>query len=164
MFFPKKFFPNLYRSHHLFSCLYKNTAFGPFRRPDKISESRNSSPLSKSIAPIRLNLVPPKPDCPPYQQTEHIPSISDGILVQLQTKTSRERPKSAPYLRLNKTRKPLFLQLETAIFFDFIFEVSGKSHSTEKCKRGTLWDFLNIHSVAKYQKIDGGAIKKFRKK
>ena len=35
------------------------------------------------------------------------------------------------------------------------FEVSGKSHSAEKCKRGTLWDFLNIHSVAKYQKIDG---------
>ena len=27
--------------------------------------------------------------------------------------TSRERPKSAPYLRLNKTRKPLFLRLET---------------------------------------------------
>ena len=28
-------------------------------------------------------------------------------------KTSRERPKSAPYLRLKKTRKPLFPQLET---------------------------------------------------
>ena len=27
--------------------------------------------------------------------------------------TSRERPKSAPYRRLKKTRKPLFLQLET---------------------------------------------------
>ena len=27
--------------------------------------------------------------------------------------TSREQPKSAPYLRLKKTRKPLFLQLET---------------------------------------------------
>ena len=27
--------------------------------------------------------------------------------------TSRERPKLAPYLRLKKTRKPLFLQLET---------------------------------------------------
>ena len=33
-----------------------------------------------------------------------------------------------------------------------------KSHSAEKCKRGTLWDFLNIHSVAKYQKIDGGTL------
>ena len=64
--------------------------------------------------------------------------------------TSRERPKSAPYLRLKKTRKPLFLQLETTkalkklkiekknsdFFFEFFFEVSGKSHSAEKCKRG----------------------------
>ena len=64
--------------------------------------------------------------------------------------TSRERPKSAPYLRLKKTRKPLFLQLETTkalkklkiekkiseYFFEFFFEVSGKSHSAEKCKRG----------------------------
>ena len=31
----------------------------------------------------------------------------------LDEQTSRERPKSAPYLRLKKTRKPLFLQLET---------------------------------------------------
>ena len=52
--------------------------------------------------------------------------------------TSRERPKSAPYLRLKKTRKPLFLQLETTkalkklkiekknfrIFFEFFFEIS----------------------------------------
>ena len=81
-FFRKMFFPNLYRSHHLFSCLYKkNTAFGPFRRPDGISESRSSSPLSKSVAPIRLNLVPPKPDCSPYQQT----SLNTTSLVQLQT-------------------------------------------------------------------------------
>ena len=37
----------------------------------------------------------------------------------------------------------------------------------ENVKGGTLWDFLNIHSVAKYQKNDGGpfgAIKKFRGK
>ena len=31
----------------------------------------------------------------------------------IQSLTSRERPKSAPYLRLKKTRKPLFLQLQT---------------------------------------------------
>ena len=95
-------------------------------------------------------------------------------------RTSRERPKSAPYLRLKKTqkRKPLFLQLETTkalkklnikkknfrIFFRNFFEVSGKSHSAEKCKRGTLWDFLNIHSVAKYQKLMGGTIKKTSEK
>ena len=37
----------------------------------------------------------------------------------------------------------------------------------ENVKGGILWDFLNIHFVAKDQKIDGGpfgAIKKFRKK
>ena len=64
--------------------------------------------------------------------------------------TSRERPKSAPYLRLKNTRKPLFLQLETTKalkklkiekkkfpnFLNFFFEVSGKSHSAEKCERG----------------------------
>ena len=31
-------------------------------------------------------------------------------------------------------------------------------------KGGTLWDFLNIHSVAKYQKLMGGTIKKIGKK
>ena len=87
--------------------------------------------------------------------------------------TSKERPKSAPYLRLKKTRKrkPLFLQLGTTkplkklkiekknskFFFRNFFEVSG---SAEKCKRGTHWDFLYIHSVAKYQKLMGGTIEK----
>ena len=31
-------------------------------------------------------------------------------------------------------------------------------------KGGTLWDFLNIHSVAKYQKLIRGTIKKIREK
>ena len=102
---------------------------------------------------------------------------SKGLTVNFflrKSKTSRERPKSAQYLRLNKTRKPLFLQTETTKalkklieeIFPNLFEVSGKLHIAEKCK-GTLWDFLNIHSVAKYQKLMGGhfgAIKKFRKK
>ena len=66
------------------------------------------------------------------------------------TLNSRERPKSAPYLRLNKTRKLLFPQLEATKalkklkieeknfpnFLSKFFEVSGKSHSAEKCKRG----------------------------
>ena len=47
--------------------------------------------------------------------------------------------------------------------FQIIFEVSGKSHSAEKCKRGTFWDFLNIHSVTKYQKIDGGPLGAIKK-
>ena len=31
-------------------------------------------------------------------------------------------------------------------------------------KGGKLWDFLNIRSVARYQKLMGGTIKKIRKK
>ena len=50
-----------------------------------------------------------------------------------EARTCHERPKSAPYLRLKKTRKPLFLQLETA---KALKKVSGKSHSAEKCKGG----------------------------
>ena len=100
--------------------------------------------------------------------------LTVNFFLRKSSKTSRERPKSAQYLRLNKTRKPLFLQTETTKalkklieeIFPNLFEVSGKLHIAEKCK-GTLWDFLNIHSVAKYQKLMGGhfgAIKKFRKK
>ena len=62
--------------------------------------------------------------------------------------TSRERPKSAPYLRLKKIRKPFFLQLEATkaikklkiekkiseFFLDFFFEVSGKPHSAENVR------------------------------
>ena len=67
-FFPKNVLFPTFTDHIAYSVVYtKNTAFGPFRRPGGISESRNSSTLSKSVAPIRLNLVPPKPDCPPYQ-------------------------------------------------------------------------------------------------
>ena len=42
------------------------------------------------------------------------------------------------------------------------------SHSAEKCKRGTLWAFLNKYSVAKYHKTRKGdsfdTLKNFRKK
>ena len=51
-------------------------------------------------------------------------------------------------------------------FFEFFSEVSGSRIVPKNVKGGTLWDFLKIHSVAKYQKIDGGsfgAIKKSEK-
>ena len=51
----------------------------------------------------------------------------------------------------DKTRKPLFPQLETKTFektSDFFFR--KMSHSAEKCKRGDPLGFTNIHSVAKY--------------
>ena len=41
------------------------------------------------------------------------------------------------------------------------------SHSVKKCNKGTLWDFSNIHSVAKYQKVEGvlfGDFEKFSQK
>ena len=94
-------------------------------------------------------------------------------------KTSRERPKSAPYLRLKKTRKrkPLFLQLETTkalkklkiekkseFFFEFFSKFPVSRIVPKNVKGGTLWDFLNIHSVAKYPKLMGGTIKYFGKK
>ena len=93
--------------------------------------------------------------------------------------TSREAPKSAPYLRVNKTRKPLFLQLETtkalkklkfeenfSEFFSKFFSKSPVCRIVPKnVEGGTLWDFLNIYSVANHQKIDrGGEIKNFGKK
>ena len=44
-------------------------------------------------------------------------------------------------------------------FFE-IFLVSGKSHSAEKGKRRTLWEYLNIHFFAK---IEGGPLETFKK-
>ena len=100
--------------------------------------------------------------------------------VVLQPITRRERPKSAPYLRLKKTRnrKPLFLQLETTKalkklkiekkkfpnFFRNFFEVSGKSHSAEKCKRGDALGFFEHPFCCKISKFDGRNNKKIRKK
>ena len=50
VFFPKNVFPNLYRQiTSLIQLFIQKTAFGPFRRPNGISEYRNSSPLSKSV-------------------------------------------------------------------------------------------------------------------
>ena len=94
-------------------------------------------------------------------------------------RTSRERPKSALYLRLKKTRKrkPLFLQLETTKalkklkiekkipnFFSIFLKFPVSRIVPKNVKGGTLLDFLNIHSVAKYQKLMGGTIKKIGKK
>ena len=63
--------------------------------------------------------------------------------------TSRERPKSAPYLRLKKTRKPLFLQLETTKALkklkiekknsEFFLNFFSKSHSAENVKGGRFF-------------------------
>ena len=69
-----------------------------------------------------------------------------------------------------ETTKPLKkLIIEEIIFPEFLFEVSGKSSKSlgitvpKIIKEGTIWDFLNIHSVAKYQKIEGGPLETFKK-
>ena len=50
-------------------------------------------------------------------------------------------------------------------FFENFFEVSGKLNSAKKGERGAVWDFLNIHAVENYQKIEGGPFgKSLRKK
>ena len=98
-------------------------------------------------------------------------------------KPSRELPKSAPYLGLTKTRKPLFpnwrqqklsktkifrRKFSRPFFSKFVLKSSVSRIVPKNVKGGTLWDFyfLNIHYVAKCQKIGGapfGNIKKFAK-
>ena len=90
--------------------------------------------------------------------------LVSSTLVTLLVETRRERLKSALYLRLKK-RKRLFLK-KNLKFLVFFFQ--KMSHSAEKCKRGDPLGFINIYSVAKYQKTRKGdsfeTLKNFRKK
>ena len=93
-------------------------------------------------------------------------------------KTSRERPKSATYLRLKKTTfsttgdnkalKKLKIEKKNfRIFFGIFSEVSGflKSHSAKKCKRGDALGFFEHPFCCKISKIDGrNNLKNFGKK
>ena len=74
--------------------------------------------------------------------------------------TRRERLKSAPYLRLKKRKTFFWKKFE---IFETIFSFK-KSHSAEKCKRGDPSGFINIHSVAKYQKKIRKKVAQCRKK
>ena len=67
--------------------------------------------------------------------------------------TRRERLNSAPYLSLKK-RKTFFWN-KTCNFWKKIF-FQKKSHSAKKCRRGNPLGFINIHSVAKYEKTRRG--------
>ena len=68
--------------------------------------------------------------------------------------TRRERLKSAPYLRLKK-RKTLFSE-KIEIFEKIFFQ--KKSHSAEKCKRGTLLDLLTNIPLQNIKKLKGGTL------
>ena len=91
-----------------------------------------------------------------------------GAPLEAQKVTSRERPKSAPYLRLKKTRKrkPLFLQLETTkalkklkiekkIRFFSIFLKFPVSRIVPKNVKGDALRFFEHPFCCKISKIDG---------
>ena len=69
--------------------------------------------------------------------------------------TSRERLKSAPYLRLKKRKTDFWKKLE---IFEKIFSFKKKSHSAEKCKRGTLLDLLTYIPLQNMKKLEEGSI------
>ena len=74
--------------------------------------------------------------------------------------TSRDRPKSAPYLRLKISKKTSKCQ---SIFFystrkKFVEKRLTMSKTTE---RGNPLGFFNIYCVAKLQKIEGGPFGEF---
>ena len=50
------------------------------------------------------------------------------------------------------------------MFFRNFFEVSGKSHSAEKCKRGDALGFFEHPFCCKISKIDGSNKKKISEK
>ena len=54
---------------------------------------------------------------------------------------------------LDKTQKQLFPQLGTKKLRK---NFQKMLHSAEKCKKGDLLGFMDIHSVTKYQKIEKG--------
>ena len=87
------------------------------------------------------------------------------------TWTSRERPKSAPYLRLKNNKRtskcqvfsstvPVWGKIEKKIpiFFEIfkIFLVSRKSHSAKTCKMGPFGSFLTSILLQNRQKMKGG--------
>ena len=88
-------------------------------------------------------------------------------------RTSRERPKSAPYLRLKnnkRTSKYSLLQYpfeeklkKNTIFFE-IFLVSRKSHSAETCKMGPFGSFLTSILLQNRQKNEGWTLWRYLRK
>ena len=72
-------------------------------------------------------------------------------------KTSRDRPKSAPYLMFKNSKRtsikvPKYSLLQNPIFL--------KSHNVEKTESGPS-GFFNIHYAAKFQKIEGDPLENF---
>ena len=87
-------------------------------------------------------------------------------LIARSLKTSRERPKSAPYLRLKNSQSTFEYSL-LQYPHDEIFLVSGKSHSAKNVKGGTWGVFEHPFFCKIEKKLKGGPygdIKKIAKK
>ena len=82
---------------------------------------------------------------------------------------SRDRPKSAPYLRLKNSKRTSICQSIGELgTLSWSKKILGKkvSQCRKKLKGWTLWVF-NVHFVAKHRKIEGGPFRGkyfFRKK
>ena len=68
----------------------------------------------------------------------------------------RNKTRTSKVGAISKAQKAqnIFFGKKLAIFEKFF--LSKKSHSAEKCKRGDPLGFINIHSVAKYEKNSKG--------
>ena len=78
--------------------------------------SNDTSCRKTSGRPSRATKPQPSPRIPApatSRTTDSTEEVGYARLLLVIITTSREQPKSAPYLRLKKTRKPLFPQLET---------------------------------------------------
>ena len=69
-------------------------------------------------------------------------------------KTSRDRPKSAPYLRLKNSCRTSKCQ-SIGEFGTFYEKNPKKSHNAEKTEREDHLGVFNIHSVANQKKMKG---------
>ena len=81
-------------------------------------------------------------------------------------KTSRDRPKSAPYLRLKNRKRTS--KCPSILFYSTQKNLFSEKNLTmpKKLKGGTLWDFSTSILSQNSKKIEGGPFggKKFRKK
>ena len=84
-------------------------------------------------------------------------------LTSLNKQTSRERPKSAPYLRLKNSKRTSKCQSIGELGTLLRKKIENVSQCRKKLKGGPL-GFFNIHSVGKYQKIEGGPFGDFFRK
>ena len=90
----------------------------------------------------------------PYRYTLSVEKAVAPTIYQWNKRTSRERPKSAPYLRLKNNKRtskcqvfsstvPVWGKIEKKFpIFLKIFLVSRKSHSAKTCKMGPFGSFL----------------------